>query len=66
MSYNDSNCNHTGWGVGLSAIIGGALGYWAGRSGGPGSYAGYGFPAGVAAATYADNGRCSTCFEQGV
>ena len=35
MSYmcnNENACNATGWGVGLSAIIGGALGYWAGRS----------------------------------
>lgn len=53
MSYNDTNCGHTGWGVGLSAIIGGALGYWAGRSGGPGGFGGcggYGFPAGYAVA----------------
>lgn len=40
MSYNDTNCGHTGWGVGLSAIIGGALGYWAGRSSGPGGFGG--------------------------
>lgn len=40
MSYNDTNCGHTGWGVGLSAIIGGALGYWAGRSSGPGGLEG--------------------------
>lgn len=67
MSYNDTNCGHTGWGVGLSAIIGGALGYWAGRSSGPGGFGGcggYGFPAGYAVA--AQNGHCSTCFEQGV
>lgn len=42
MSYNDTNCGHTGWGVGLSAIIGGALGYWAGRSSGPGGFGGCG------------------------
>jgi hypothetical protein len=39
--YNEQNCGYrdsvcgNGWGVGLSAIIGGALGYWAGRSGNP-------------------------------
>lgn len=34
-----------GWGVGLSAILGGALGYWAGRSTNPGANGfGYGYP----------------------
>lgn len=71
MSYNDTNCNHTGWGVGLSAIIGGALGYWAGRSG---NYNGFGYGpygAGVPAMAYAagaasDAGHCRTCYQEGV
>ena len=31
----NSATNPMGWGVGLSAILGGALGYWAGRSTSP-------------------------------
>lgn len=70
MSYNDTNCNHTGWGVGLSAIIGGALGYWAGRSGNYGL--GYGpYGPGVPAMAYAagaasETGNCRTCYQEGV
>lgn len=58
---NVNTCN--GWGVGLSAILGGALGYWAGRSGngfGPG---GYGYRADQALAL---NNNCRTCYQEGV
>lgn len=61
-----------GWGVGLSAILGGALGYWAGRSNGPGfgpgfgPGAGYPYSAGVAAGIIADSGNCRTCYQEGV
>jgi hypothetical protein len=43
----NSATNPMGWGVGLSAILGGALGYWAGRSTSPGANGfgyGYGYP----------------------
>ena len=33
---NETSSNPMGWGVGLSAILGGALGYWAGRTSSPG------------------------------
>lgn len=70
MSYfnETSGSNGTsGWGVGLSAIIGGALGYWAGRS----SYPGGGFgPVGYASCGCnngcSNNGGCTTCYQQGI
>lgn len=39
----NSATNPMGWGVGLSAILGGALGYWAGRSTSPQFNNGYGY-----------------------
>ena len=42
----NSATNPMGWGVGLSAILGGALGYWAGRSTSPGANFG-GYPYGM-------------------
>ena len=42
----NSATNPMGWGVGLSAILGGALGYWAGRSTSPGAN-GFGYPYGM-------------------
>ena len=81
--YNDNSCWGTpvtstcgnscgnGWGVGLSAIIGGALGYWAGRSStGPfnapfGGYGAYAAPAAVQTFGYATN-QCRSCFQEGV
>lgn len=77
----NSATNPMGWGVGLSAILGGALGYWAGRSTSPGANFGgypYGMPfmAGVAAGGQsADNAaitaisatqNCKTCYQEGV
>lgn len=41
----NSATNPMGWGVGLSAILGGALGYWAGRSTSPN--ANFGYPYGM-------------------
>lgn len=58
-----------GWGVGLSAILGGALGYWAGRSTGDncrGPYGGYPPYAVPYAAASTDNGHCRTCYQEGV
>lgn len=70
--YNDNNCGYrdygcrdtvcgNGWGVGLSAIIGGALGYWAGRSGNPERGPVYAAPA--AAAYAVESGGCRTCYQ---
>lgn len=53
---NGNNC--MGWGVGLSAIIGGALGYWAGRSGNDGVRR-------VDDCALSSN-NCRTCYQQGV
>lgn len=76
MAYNttDNNNSATGWGVGLSAIIGGALGYWAGRSSNPfgNNFGGYpypsmaGYPMGYAMGTVMgsqDNSNCRTCYQ---
>lgn len=64
--YNWGNCNNpcngtSGWGVGLSAIVGGALGYWAGRSANQ-------VPRGAVAygPTVLNQGHCRTCYQQGV
>lgn len=61
--YNEHNCGYrdsicgNGWGVGLSAIVGGALGYWAGRSGAP---------ANAPSPCVVGDGGCRTCYQQGV
>ena len=78
----NSATNPMGWGVGLSAILGGALGYWAGRSTSPGAN-GFGYPygmpymAGMAAGASNDattsavtainaTQNCKTCYQEGV
>lgn len=68
--YNWGNCNNpcngtSGWGVGLSAIVGGALGYWAGRSANqlPRGAVAYGASYGP---TVLSQGHCRTCYQQGV
>ena len=65
---NDTNVH--GWGVGLSAILGGALDYQAGRStnqpfGYPGTFAAPGVAA-VPSYTVNDNSHCRTCYQEGV
>lgn len=70
MSYTTETNGTTGWGVGLSAIIGGALGYWAGRSSYPGCgngfFGGYnGCGQAIPVNTCAGNG-CTTCYQQGI
>ena len=78
----NSATNPMGWGVGLSAILGGALGYWAGRSTSPGANFGYGygypFMAGMVANQASTNAtdsavtaisatqNCKTCYQEGV
>lgn len=62
--YATENANSMGWGVGLSAIIGGALGYWAGRSGNDG-YCGGGRRV-VDDVIVSGNSNCRTCYQQGV
>lgn len=72
MSYfNETNGSNgtSGWGVGLSAIIGGALGYWAGRSSYPGCGGGFfgGYNGcGQAVPVNTCNGGCATCYQQGI
>lgn len=70
MSYTTETNGTTGWGVGLSAIIGGALGYWAGRSSYPGCgngfFGGYnGCGQAIPVNACAVNG-CTTCYQQGI
>lgn len=69
MSYTTETNGTTGWGVGLSAIIGGALGYWAGRSSYPGCgngfFGGYNGCGAAPAVALAGNG-CTTCYQQGI
>lgn len=63
---NVNTCN--GWGVGLSAIIGGALGYWAGRSGNDCYDRGCRRDDNSILTAMALNGsgNCRTCYQQGV
>lgn len=63
--YTTENANNSmGWGVGLSAIIGGALGYWAGRSGN--DHCGGRRYDDVAVVNSSCGNGCRTCYQQGV
>lgn len=77
----NSATNPMGWGVGLSAILGGALGYWAGRSTSPNANGyPYGMPyvAGMmanqattdattsAVTAIGATQNCKTCYQEGV
>lgn len=69
MSYSTETNGMNGWGVGLSAIVGGALGYWAGRSSYPNGVPPFGFNGynnfGYPVNGCAGNG-CTTCYQQGI